>query len=83
MSKIKIGIFGAGRSSTMIHYCNKTNIAPLVAICDLNDIILESKKEKFCYLFLSNICKACCDIALSADITAFLFIFYQKWQKSH
>lgn len=34
MKKIKIGVLGMYRGSTMIHYCKKADNAELVAICD-------------------------------------------------
>lgn len=45
MSKIKIGVLGAGRGSTMMHYCRQSNDAVLVAICDNNNVFLEKKKK--------------------------------------
>ena len=34
MSKIKIGVFGAYRGSSMINYCKRADNAEIVAICD-------------------------------------------------
>lgn len=49
MNKVKIGVFGAGRGSSMIQYCIDAQNAELVAICDKNErLIAEKKKEDEC-----------------------------------
>ena len=45
MSKIKIGVVGAYRGSTMINYCKKADNAEVVAICDKNKNILDAHKN--------------------------------------
>ncbi len=45
--KIKIGVFGAGRGSTMMNYCKAAKNAVLVAICDKRKDALEQKKKEF------------------------------------
>ena len=45
MKKIKIGVVGGYRGSSMINYCKRADNAELVAICDKNHDILESQKE--------------------------------------
>ncbi len=48
MSKVvKIGVFGAGRGSTMMRYCMMNPDAELVAICDKNQKMLDNKKKEF------------------------------------
>ena len=34
MKRIRIGVFGVGRGSSMINYCKNAEHAQLVAICD-------------------------------------------------
>lgn len=43
--KMKIGVVGAYRGSTMIHYCKIAANAEVVAICDYNEEILEEQKK--------------------------------------
>ena len=45
MNKIKIGVLGVYRGSTMIHYCKKAENAELVAICDKWKEGLDKAKE--------------------------------------
>lgn len=44
--KIKIGVIGVGRGSTMINYCKQAEHAELVAICDKWEEGLQRAKEK-------------------------------------
>ena len=46
MKKIKIGVFGAGRGSSMINYCKNSDHAQLVAICDKWEEGLRRHKER-------------------------------------
>ena len=45
MKKIKIGVLGVYRGSTMIHYCKKAENAELVAICDKWKTGLDKARE--------------------------------------
>lgn len=45
MKKIKIGVLGAYRGASMIKYCEETDNAKLVAICDKNESVLAEQKE--------------------------------------
>lgn len=45
MSKIKIGVLGAYRGSSMINYCKAAENAEVVAICDKSPEALEAQKE--------------------------------------
>ena len=45
MAKIKIGVLGAYRGSSMIHYCKNANNAEVVAICDKLQDALDAQKE--------------------------------------
>ncbi len=45
--KVKIGVFGAGRGSTMMNYCKTAKNAVLVAICDKDESKLEAHKRGF------------------------------------
>jgi predicted dehydrogenase len=47
MKKVRIGVFGAGRGTTMMKYCKNSDHAELVAICDFNDKFLNAKKKEF------------------------------------
>lgn len=40
--KVKIGVFGGGRGISMIEFCTFYDAAELVAICDKNDVVLDS-----------------------------------------
>ena len=44
MEKVKIGVLGAYRGASMIKYCEETDNAKLVAICDKNQKVLEEQK---------------------------------------
>jgi len=46
MKKIKIGVIGVGRGSSMIEYCKRADHAELVAICDKWEEGLEKQKAK-------------------------------------
>jgi predicted dehydrogenase len=45
MRKIKIGVLGGGRGSSMINYCKKADNAELVAICDKLPEVIEHQKS--------------------------------------
>jgi len=45
MKKVRIGVIGAGRGSSMISYCVKAENAQLVAVCDKVPELLEKQKE--------------------------------------
>ncbi len=45
MKKVKIGVFGAGRGSSMVKYCRMADNAELVAICDKWEEALNAHKE--------------------------------------
>lgn len=45
MSKVRIGVVGARRGSSMINYCKKSVNAELVAICDNNLELLEEQRK--------------------------------------
>lgn len=45
MKKIKIGVLGAGRGSSMIHYGELSGKTELVAVCDKNEVLLEAHKN--------------------------------------
>lgn len=46
-SKIRVGVVGVGRGSSMMAYCNHTSHAKLVAICDKWEEGLMAKKAEF------------------------------------
>ena len=46
MAKIKIGVFGGGRGSSMIKFCKLYQGAELVAICDKYQEVLDKQKEQ-------------------------------------
>lgn len=62
MKKIRIGVFGAGRGSSMINYCKSANHAQLVAICDKWEEGLRRHRDRNPEL----------DIAYYTDFDAFL-----------
>ncbi len=43
--KLKIGVLGAYRGTSMINYCRASDNAELVAICDKSPIAIEAQKE--------------------------------------
>ncbi len=45
--KVKFGVLGAGRGTTMMEYCANNDNAELVAICDFYEPALNEKKEQF------------------------------------
>ena len=45
MKKIKIGVLGAYRGTSMINYCEVSKSAEVVAICDKSDIVINKQKE--------------------------------------
>lgn len=45
MDKVRIGVLGAYRGSSMINYCKRANNAELVAICDKLPEALEAQKK--------------------------------------
>lgn len=45
MKKIKIGVLGAYRGSSMINYCKRADNAEVVAICDKSQFALDTQKE--------------------------------------
>ncbi len=47
MKKVKIGVLGGYRGSSMINYCTVDENAEVVAICDKSDVVLDVQKEKF------------------------------------
>ena len=62
MDKVKIGVVGALRGSSMIQYCATAENAEVVAICDIRPELLEKQKEKYPSL----------PIAYSTDFDTFL-----------
>lgn len=44
--KVKIGVFGGGRGSSMIKYCTMADNAELVAICDRDEEVLKRQKAE-------------------------------------
>ncbi len=45
MKKVRIGVLGGYRGTSMINYCKRADNAEVVAICDNNPDILEAQKE--------------------------------------
>lgn len=45
MEKIKIGVLGAYRGTSMINYCKRANNAEVVAICDKSPEAIETQKK--------------------------------------
>lgn len=46
MKKIKIGVLGGYRGTSMISYCKKADNADIVAICDKSPEVLSAQKER-------------------------------------
>lgn len=44
--KVRIGVFGGGRGSSMIKYCTMADNAELVAICDRDEEVLKKQKAE-------------------------------------
>ena len=47
MKKVKIGVVGAYRGTSMINYCADAKNAELVAICDIREDFLEKQRAKY------------------------------------
>lgn len=45
MAKIRIGVLGGYRGSSMINFCKRSEDAQVVAICDNNPVVLEAQRE--------------------------------------
>ena len=45
MQKVRIGVVGGYRGSSMINYCKRADNAEIVAICDNNPTVLEAQKQ--------------------------------------
>ncbi len=45
MKKVRIGVLGGYRGTSMINYCNRSNHAEVVAICDKSKEILDAQKD--------------------------------------
>ena len=45
MKKIKIGVIGAARGTSMINYCKHADNAEVVAICDKAPAVLEKHRR--------------------------------------
>lgn len=45
MKKVRIGVLGGYRGSSMINYCKRANNAEVVAICDKSSEVLETQRE--------------------------------------
>lgn len=45
MKKVRIGVLGGYRGTSMINYCKRSDNAEVVAICDNNPEVLEAQKE--------------------------------------
>jgi predicted dehydrogenase len=45
MKKIRIGVLGGYRGTSMINFCKHSDLAEVVAICDFNPIILNAQRE--------------------------------------
>ena len=43
--KVRIGVFGGGRGISMIEFCTFYDEAELVAICDMNEKVLEDCRK--------------------------------------
>ena len=45
MKKVRIGVLGGYRGSSMINYCKRSDHAEVVAICDKSKEILDAQKD--------------------------------------
>ncbi len=45
MAKIRIGVLGGYRGSSMINFCKCSEDAQVVAICDNNPVVMEAQRE--------------------------------------
>ena len=45
MKKVKIGVFGASRGTSMIRYCEAAGNAEVVAICDKWEAALQNHRD--------------------------------------
>jgi len=45
MKKIKVGVVGGYRGTSMINYCKRADNAEVVAICDNNPVVLEAQRS--------------------------------------
>lgn len=45
MKKVRVGVLGAYRGTSMINYCKRADNAEVVAICDKSPVALETQKE--------------------------------------
>ena len=45
MKKVRIGVLGAYRGTSMINYCKRADHAEVVAICDKDPEALDAQKE--------------------------------------
>ncbi len=62
MSKIRIGVLGGYRGTSMINYCKRADNAEVVAICDKSEDALEAQREN----------AKDCDIAFYRDFDDFI-----------
>ena len=44
MGKVRVGVVGGYRGSSMINYCKRSDNAEVVAICDNNPVVLEAQR---------------------------------------
>ena len=44
MNKVRIGVLGGYRGSSMINYCKRANNAEVVAICDKSHEVLDAQR---------------------------------------
>ncbi len=45
MKKIRIGVVGGYRGTSMINYCKEAGNAEVVAICDKNPTVLDAQRD--------------------------------------
>ena len=46
MKKVRIGVLGAYRGTSMINYCKRADHAEVVAICDFREDVLNAQRAK-------------------------------------